>query len=921
MATCLPARARTSAALLILTLASHATVSAQTAPPPSPSPAQPVAPPEEILVLERFIASENQEDANRIVPNQATRSVLGIDKTLYETPRSATNISSEFIKTLAIRNSEDIARIAPSTFSNFRFGLQGNVSVRNQTSDFYFRGMRRIDPQGNYRTIFAANDSIEIVRGPPSPIYGLGRIGGYLNFNPKTARLEKTGKYLDKPTGDISYTYGSYEKNVVNVDVGGPLKIAGRNGGYQVFGYLEDSNSYYAYSPDEKHRIVQATLTLDLTKGGLRLEAGGVGQYSFGGLPGGINRTTQDFIDTGRYWNGTYSYNLDANGDARISDAEILSSYFNGRPQRLGFSGGSTIGANANYVGQVNTPLNRRFPWQGGPVNGGTITVDQFLAGFLDSSPTLVGGTPYQRQGYQVQVYPTDAAGLPVTTGARQTFYLPPAFDPQLGSWQQVPFNYRNSFGEDYYEAYVWTGFFDLVNDYNPDFIYKNQTLVDIQDQEKTGRNPFSQFQNIFQIENKTTVVKVWDPAWDWLAVSTLGSINGVYYDGGRRTDNTVDYDYRRSLMTGFTPNDTFSQFTKYPGFEGSILSQFIQSNYLSYGVGVLNDITLFGKLNLLLGGRMDSIDSEAYVPAGVWNRNGNGGFTVASTNPDFHGYADYGKTNDVGWSYSTSISYPVTSHLRPYFTYAIQSALIGDGSTAGVPIANVKRGPLGESLLREVGLKGSFFNNTLFFSLAAYDQTRNSFDPNDGAGSIGSTRGRGIEGEFRWVVNKRLALSGGFSSTKTVNLVSSGNVNTNTRFLGFPDVVDAAGNVVIPAEAWGWGGIVSTNIPAGVTDYDEVHAIPSTIVNLTGIYNVTKNLSVRVTGYYQNEFAADRLKTVIVPRATVFDAGLNYVWRNYEVRMNVINVFDKLYFNGGSFNSVAARLPRNFDITLTRNF
>ncbi|MBL9192344.1 MAG: TonB-dependent receptor [Opitutaceae bacterium] len=877
---------------------------------------------EPVITLEKFIAEENKDDPNRIVPNQPTSSILGLNRSLYDTPRSATNISSEFIKTLAIRNSEDIARIAPSTFSNFRFGLQGNVSVRNQTSDFYFRGMRRIDPQGNYRTIFAANDSIEIVRGPPSPIYGLGRIGGYLNFNPKTARLEKTGKYLDRPTGEVSYTFGSYGKNIVTTDVGGPVKIAGRNGGYQVFGYYEDSDSYYSISPHDRHKIIQATLTLDLTKN-WRLETGAVSQYSYGGLPGGVNRTTQDFVNTGRYWDGTFSYNLDSNGDSRISDTEIFNSYFGGIPQGRG--GASTaagnIGASRNYVGQVNAPLNRRFPWQGGPVNGGTITVAQFQAGYLDTAPTQVGGTAVQRQGLQLGVYPVLATGLPNTAVAKQAFYMPPAFDPKLGTWQQVPFDYRRSFGEDYYEAYIYTFFFDLVNDTNEDLTYKNQFLLDTQDQEKTGRNPFSQFQNIFQIEDKITVVKTWHPKWDWLEAATLGSVNGVYYDGGRRTDNTVDYDFRRSLMSGFTPNDTFSAFTKNSGFEGSALSQFQQSNYLQWGFGLLADITLFKKFNLMVGGRGDSIDSEAYVPAGVFNRNGNGSLTVASTNPAFKGYADYAKSNDFGWSYSGSASFELIRGLKPYFTYAVQSAPIGDASTGGIPVANVRRGPIGESQLREVGIKGSYYGGKLFFAVAAYDQTRNNFDPNDGAGVIGATRGRGIEGELRWSPSRRFSLTAGMSSSKTVNLVSSGNVNTNARFLGYPDVVDATGKVVIPAEAFGWGGIISTNIPAGVTDYDEVNAIPDTIVNLTPIYTFKNGISIRATAYYQGNFAADRLKTVIVKPVYVFDAGIAYTYKNWEGRLNILNVFDKLYFNGGSFNSVAARLPRTFDSTITYRF
>lgn len=887
----------------------------------TPTAAQP-ATDEPVITLERFVAEENKDDPNRIVPNAPTSSILGISRSLYDTPRAATNISSEFIETMAIRNSEDIARIAPSTFSNYRFGLQGNVSVRNQTSDFYFRGMRRIDPQGNYRTIFAANDSIEIVRGPPSPVYGLGRIGGYLNFNPKTARLEKTGKYLDRPTGSITYTYGSYDKNVVTLDVGGPVSIAGRNGGYQVFGYYENSDSYWLYNPRDKHEIVQATLTLDLSDS-WRLETGGVAQHSFGGLPGGINRTTQNLVDNGKYWTGTFSYNLDQNGDGRISDIEVLRSYYgNGNEQ---FRGGATTAPgnlrhSNNYVGQVNAPLNRRVPWQGGPVNGGKITVDQFLAGYVDTAGN-------QRQGYQLRVFPVGTNSRPNTSVPQTEFYMPAAFDPALGSWQEVDFDYRRSFGEDYYEAYVYTFFFDLVNDSDPDFTYKNQILLDTQDQEKTGRNPFSQYQNIFRIEDKITLTKVWRPRWDWVEITTLGSVNGVYYDGGRRTDNTVDYDYRRSLMTGFTPNDTFSAFTKNSGLEGSALSQFQHSSFTQWGVGTLADLTFFKKLSLLVGGRFDSMDAEAYIPAGVFNRNGNGSLTVASTNPAFKGYSDYAKANDSGYTYSGSLSYEVVRGVRPYVTYAIASAPIDDASTGGIPIANVRRGPFGEAKLTEFGVKTTHFNNKLFTAMAYYEQTRNNFDASDGAGSIGATEGKGFEAEVRWSPNRKFSLTAGLNASKTINLPQPPgtpfNVTASARFLGFPDVVDATGKVVIPAEAFGWGGILQTAIPGDDTDYNEVQGIPNTVWNVTGIYTFDNNITVRLTGYYQGGFSPDRLKTVSVPPAFALDGSIGYTWddKKWDIRLNLVNITDETYYNGGSFSSVAQRLPFSFDITLKRSF
>jgi outer membrane receptor protein involved in Fe transport len=125
----------------------------------------------------------------------------------------------------------------------------------------------------------------------------------------------------------------------------------------------------------------------------------------------------------------------------------------------------------------------------------------------------------------------------------------------------------------------------------------------------------------------------------------------------------------------------------------------------------------------------------------------------------------------------------------------------------------------------------------------------------------------------------------------------------------------------VIPAEAFGWGGILQTTIPADDHNYDEVPGIPDTIVNLTAIYTFKNGFSVRVTPYYQGGFSPDRLKTVHVEPVTVMDAGVAYTRGPWEARLNVINVFDETYFNGGSFSSVAARLPRVFDFTLTYNF
>src|SRR5215212_8580345 len=85
---------------------------------------------ENVVKLERFIANENTVDSNSIIANRPSGVAFGFDKPLMDTPRAITVVSSEMLDIGAIRSSEDLVKVAPSTYSNFRFGLQGNISIR-----------------------------------------------------------------------------------------------------------------------------------------------------------------------------------------------------------------------------------------------------------------------------------------------------------------------------------------------------------------------------------------------------------------------------------------------------------------------------------------------------------------------------------------------------------------------------------------------------------------------------------------------------------------------------------------------------------------------------------------------------------------------------------------------------------------------
>lgn len=253
------------------------------------------------------------------LPLQDVGSIFGFDKTLVETPRSASTISDEQMERFGITEIYDLVAQAPGTFTNSFFGVGGALDIRGTPGEVYFRGVRRLDNSGNYPTPIGASDRVDIVRGPASPIYGPSKTGGYMNFVPKSARVQG-GALMSTPEGEISYTHGSWNRNILKGNVRGPLKLGEAEIGYSLYGEVEDSDSYYRnmYS---RQTILQAAFDSQLTPN-FRIEFGGM-YHKFDGVQnGGWNRLTQALVDNGTYITGQ-AQPLDTNGDGQISQAEI----------------------------------------------------------------------------------------------------------------------------------------------------------------------------------------------------------------------------------------------------------------------------------------------------------------------------------------------------------------------------------------------------------------------------------------------------------------------------------------------------------------------------------------------------------------------------------------------------------------------
>lgn len=276
----------------------------------------------EAAVETEIVVTGEKMDIYDVLPDRATSSVFGTDRSLAETPRSVTLIESSLIDLYGVRSVNDFVNITAGTYTGNYFGVAGALDVRGERADNFFRGFRRIENRGNFPTAVTASDYVEVIKGPPPIVYGGGKVGGILNFVPKSGQT-KSGQLLKRWTGEISLIGGTYDKKVANVEVGGAFSIGSLPSSVYISGQIEDSKSYYD-NIYNKNKLIQAALNTDLSDT-IRLEYGGMYQYSDLNQSLGWNRVTQALIDSdgALYQAGRPTLNLNTNGDQWLSPSEI----------------------------------------------------------------------------------------------------------------------------------------------------------------------------------------------------------------------------------------------------------------------------------------------------------------------------------------------------------------------------------------------------------------------------------------------------------------------------------------------------------------------------------------------------------------------------------------------------------------------
>jgi iron complex outermembrane receptor protein len=841
----------------------------------------------------------------RWLANTISNSAFGFNKALLETPRSISFVGEEAIDAFGLSAVEDLARIAPGVFTTTRFGIQGSVDVRNVPADTYFRGMKRLTLQGHGRSVLAALDSIEVVGGPPSPLYGMGKIGGYTNVMPKSGRAQ-SGRYMPQTQGYVQAIGGQYDRREVSFGVGGPLNVLqdrGSQGGYYLYGLVENSNSY-AESVPVRQQLFQAAADIDDFVGRFRLETGINYQNSrtAGAL---IGRLDQELVDSGRYVSGAPLANLDLDGNGSIDYLETQTA----SPVR------GTLAAG-------NQPLTQTWAWPRDS-SGTPLRFDAF---------PKIAGIPQTMYDYLVAHPEADPTGLlrqqgvggPLPISGAVPLGL--ALDPRTVHYSALDPRHSSAF-ERLSEAQFVTAYVDLIRDLDPDLTIKNQLFYDSMVQHKLSDQPFNQLQNVHVLEDKLTLTRRINGLPTWLRINSLFSLNlRDTVSSGRTTAN--DYGNHRSDAMAATWNETPGGLTANSTFHGSSFPwvSIYRTEFSELGSGALLDIDLPRDVNILLGGRFDASHARNTDFPGRFD----GNIGTSAQPGAYLSSTDTAAAWDSGTSWTISVSRTLPHGLHPYLTLA-RSSIMLDGNNNSLSNATILAGHVGVAKLKEAGVKASVLNDSLLMSFSYYDQGRTEVSEGDNSALLSAyasaTTTHGWQSEIRWAPFRNLLFSFYALHQQTNYTPNVGGVmQVDAAHLGFMDVVDARGNVVYPASAFLYGGRVRLILPDDLTEYSKKQGNPDEQAALSAIYQRSNGLGFVFKGNYLSSTCSGRLCLVRLPSSVVFDAGVFMELPRWNVKLDVFNLTNRHYFRartGDTLGDVIAQaMPgRRWQITAKYKF
>jgi len=847
-----------------------------------PAPSTPAAAPEPFDMLVTFLHVP-------LPGTDVSNAGFGFEKRLFELPRSIYQVSPQIMNTADVNVVDDLLRLSPGVYTPARFGIQGAIDIRNSPADVYFRGMKRVTLEGHGPGLLAPTDTIEIVRGPASPLYGMGKPGGYTNVDPLSVR-SRAGTYQSAPRGFVELKHGSHDKAEVSGGAGGPMQIAGRRGGYYGYALLEHSGSYVRHV-EANNQVAQFAVSVDDALGDYRLESGFYYQSSrtAGAL---VNRATQGLVDTGAYISGQPLLNLDLDGSGSIGFLEMH--------QASPASGPLSAG---------NQPLIQVWKWPldalGAPLPLAEFPrvagIPQSLYHYLQANPAADPQGSLRAQGV--------GGPLPVSGTVPLGF----ALDPRTVAIRPVDHRAPGAFEREL-TARFGIFYLDLVKDANPDRIVRNQFFVDVMDQSKLSEQPGGGKQDVTVVEDRLSASMSNIKLSDQRTLSLMAAANLRYTQargfryGGDQGSNRIDMTRAESRTAA---NSRFTH-----AFDNAVVAdggapwvRDYRSRHWEAGLGILADVALNASSNVLVGARLDYSEAQNKDFAGTSNTNSGTSLhpgTLRTRDVEANG-------TDSGASWSISLTQKLPGNLLAYGT-ASQSTLLLDNNNNSLSNQVIERGHTGKAQLHEAGIRAYHPDRGIAMSIAYFDQQRIDSQGEDitdaGPAYLASTRTFGWEAEFSWQAAPNWLFSSFLTRHTTYFQPSRAElILVSARTLGFTDVVDQQGKLVFPAEAFLYGGRSFIELPAGISAYRQRQAYPELQAGFMLAWQTPGRWELSFSGNHFSKVHSGRLQTIELPATSIFSIGLARQFGPWQYQLNVGNIFDKKGYRARSRDNLGETL------------
>jgi iron complex outermembrane receptor protein len=450
---------------------------------------------------------------------------------------------------------------------------------------------------------------------------------------------------------------------------------------------------------------------------------------------------------------------------------------------------------------------------------------------------------------------------------------------------------------DDVLEDQVTTLYFDTIASVTDAFKVTNKVFYENLDNNNENIYGFSQFAKTWVAEDQLILAYSTDQMSGFQGNFQVSpSIRHQDFEHG---DN-FEYEYfdRRDITLPGSPIDRRGLATR--GQE--LYSSHTVGDYTDYAIAGLADVTLFDHLNIIVGGRYDYLDMKS------------------ETLPDSLDPALKADDTDGAVSWSASVSYELPLGIRPYATYAKQSTLIlGQGGQ--IPTSLLADGnAIGDSKLKEVGIKSSLLNNHMYLALDYFEQERVDFNAQDTV-TNNSTEAKGYEFEARWVVNPVVTFTAAYTNLKVYN-ISAEKAGTQFSFAGAADLQGVDPSLI-------YGGVVPSIVLVGDREASRKAGIPENVLSIYALFSATgafDGLTGTIGVTDVDSVYSGFSKTVKLPAYTLLNASIYYETKNWKVGLQGKNLTDERYFRSNFpdlFGSsvVLPELPRNYLVSASYKF